>query len=615
MKIQALALVILTASAATAQDDVVTVEKWKVQLGDRPDWAASDFDDRDWPAGELPGGRAPGFRWYRSTIMIPPAWKDQPMALAFGPMGEAFEVYVEGVRVGRFGVLDPIPVSTFVHHLSFDLPPQSGATGTLHIAVRRWMGRAIPYFQTLTTTGRGNFDHVPRIGPARLVQTQERLHALEAEKSTALNRTQLLFGGLVGLLSLVLFAQRHDRREYLWLGLGLVLPAIAMAGIMLAVKLDLPVRSTIPALSVVIDWTSYSGLLMLMLHLCPRLRWLLGALVALFMAQGCYLAFTMIANQALPSAATILYANAITMAAQALTAILLWRNNRHGFALAASLLLVPVIKFLFWSRILHWHWRTYLWDGYYVDPDYVVMSIFAVTTLAILWLRSRAEQREQQTREQELAAGQRVQQLLLDSTGGTPGFHVERAYLPAREVGGDFYQLIPRPDGGLLAVVGDVSGKGLEAAMIGARLLGALDTLKALQPGQVLASLNEALQGRSRGFVTCCCALFSPDGTVKLANAGHLAPYMDGTEVETEAGLPLGLAEGAEYIESYVILGTKVITFLTDGIVEAENAHRELFGFERTREISSKSAGEIAEAAKAWGQTDDITVVTVRRNA
>jgi serine phosphatase RsbU (regulator of sigma subunit) len=103
------------------------------------------------------------------------------------------------------------------------------------------------------------------------------------------------------------------------------------------------------------------------------------------------------------------------------------------------------------------------------------------------------------------------------------------------------------------------------------------------------------------------------DGTVTIASAGHPAPYLEGREVETPPGLPLGLAAGQEYSEIRLPAGTGVVTLVTDGVVEAENAAGELFGFERTRAISGKSAGEIAAAAKAWGQNDDITVVTVRR--
>jgi serine phosphatase RsbU (regulator of sigma subunit) len=137
---------------------------------------------------------------------------------------------------------------------------------------------------------------------------------------------------------------------------------------------------------------------------------------------------------------------------------------------------------------------------------------------------------------------------------------------------------------------------------------------KSHSPGAILAALNDGLAGHTGGgFITCCCACFDADGTVTISNAGHPAPYGDGGELPLDAGLPLGVIAGVAYEES-VVPGER-FTFVSDGVVEAESEQRELFGFERTREISMKSAQEIAEAARAWGQTDDITVVTVRRKA
>ena len=144
--------------------------------------------------------------------------------------------------------------------------------------------------------------------------------------------------------------------------------------------------------------------------------------------------------------------------------------------------------------------------------------------------------------------------------------------------------------------------------------IGILRNEKSSSPAAILGALNEGLTGHTGGgFVTCCCARFDTDGTVTVASAGHPAPYADGRELEVATGLPLGIAPGVTYDESTTT--GHHFTFVSDGVVEAENAHRELFGFERTREISTKSAREIAEAAKAWGQNDDITVVTVRRSA
>jgi len=84
--------------------------------------------------------------------------------------------------------------------------------------------------------------------------------------------------------------------------------------------------------------------------------------------------------------------------------------------------------------------------------------------------------------------------------------------------------------------------------------------------------------------------------------------------LEVPAGLPLGITPDAEYVETTHVL-TGQLTLVSDGVVEAANASGELFGFDRTREISVKPAKEIAEAARAWGQNDDITVVTLRARA
>src|SRR5262249_22099576 len=96
--------------------------------------------------------------------------------------------------------------------------------------------------------------------------------------------------------------------------------------------------------------------------------------------------------------------------------------------------------------------------------------------------------------------------------------------------------------------------------------------------------------------------------------AGHPAPYRSGAEMELAAGLPLGLVPDADYTEaSFKPEAGEQITLVSDGVVEATDSKGELFGFERTRAISTKPAAEIASIARAFGQNDDITVVTMRR--
>jgi len=201
---------------------------------------------------------------------------------------------------------------------------------------------------------------------------------------------------------------------------------------------------------------------------------------------------------------------------------------------------------------------------------------------------------------------------------------LESAYLPVNGVGGDFFQVLPLKDDSLLLVVGDVSGKGLQAAMNSSTLVGALRNELSHEPSTVLEHLNHVLIGAvsSPGalpeldsapcFATCLCARIYPDGTLIIANAGHLGPYRDGREIELLPGLPLGVIADAQYEQTtYQLNSGDRLVFLSDGVVEAANAEGELFGFERTQQVSNESARYIAQTAKRFGQTDDITVVSL----
>jgi serine phosphatase RsbU (regulator of sigma subunit) len=243
---------------------------------------------------------------------------------------------------------------------------------------------------------------------------------------------------------------------------------------------------------------------------------------------------------------------------------------------------------------------------------------FLLAIGVVMFFRFTRVSREQARAAAELGAAREIQQRLVPpSLPELAGFHLEAAYLPAQEVGGDFYQVIAQQDRFTLIVVGDVSGKGLKAAMTGALAIGALRTLAAenLPPGPLLTRLNrQMLATQESGFITCLCLRISSQGSVAMANAGHISPYWRGEEIELESGLPLGLAADAEYSEAVLQLGPgDTLTMLSDGVVEAMNAQHQLFGFERTRSISAHSAHDIAAAAQAFGQEDDITVLTVER--
>jgi serine phosphatase RsbU (regulator of sigma subunit) len=247
-----------------------------------------------------------------------------------------------------------------------------------------------------------------------------------------------------------------------------------------------------------------------------------------------------------------------------------------------------------------------------------ILSTISLTVIMIM--RSTRTTRQQAYMEAEIAAAREVQQVILPESGATfPGFKVESMYEPAQQVGGDFYQILSTPDGGMLVVIGDVAGKGLPAAMLVSVLVGATRGVAEYtsDPAELLANLNERLVGRAGGaFSTALVARISVNGDLVIANAGHLPPYLDGVEVTLPGALPLGVQSGARYetVAFKLPLGSR-LTFYSDGIVEAQNAQGEMFGFERSGEISTQPVSDIVKAAKEFGQQDDMTVVAIARDA
>jgi serine phosphatase RsbU (regulator of sigma subunit) len=246
--------------------------------------------------------------------------------------------------------------------------------------------------------------------------------------------------------------------------------------------------------------------------------------------------------------------------------------------------------------------------------------IFLLAMVVFLVLRFTRARRHEAWLAGEFEAARQIQQVLLpDKLDQCPGFTVECIYQPADQVGGDFFQQIADGQGGMLLVVGDVSGKGLPAAMLVSVLVGVIraEAAHGTDPAALLLSLNDHLMSRSHsGFTTCLAAHISADGHLRVANAGHLPPYLNGEEIGIPGSLPLGILAQQRYetISLRMSPGDR-LTFVSDGVVEAQTQSKstpgELFGFDRTRELSRQPAASIAEAAHAFGQLDDITVVTV----
>jgi serine phosphatase RsbU (regulator of sigma subunit) len=311
-----------------------------------------------------------------------------------------------------------------------------------------------------------------------------------------------------------------------------------------------------------------------------------------------------------------------------------WRRGNRE----AGILLIPIVLLSLYIyaeislgmffQIPAWHDFALrglnLIDRFPAGPIALSLNSFSgmLSTVAlalIMLIRSTRMSRRQAILESELAAAQQVQQVLLPEQMETvPGFAVETIYQPAQQVGGDFFQILPVGEGGLLVVVGDVAGKGLPAAMLVSVLVGAIRGVAdyTSAPAELLASLNERLVGRGGGsFSTALVAHIAASGAVTIANAGHLSPYLDGREVDLPGALPLGVMSGAIYetSEFYLAPGSRV-TFYSDGVIEAQNQLGELFGFERAQAISTQPAAAIVDAATQFGQEDDITVVTITRD-
>jgi serine phosphatase RsbU (regulator of sigma subunit) len=234
----------------------------------------------------------------------------------------------------------------------------------------------------------------------------------------------------------------------------------------------------------------------------------------------------------------------------------------------------------------------------------------------IIFVRFLRIHRDQERVTSELSAARSVQELMIPHEKlATPGFEVDSIYSPANEVGGDFFHVQSTGDGGLLVVIGDVAGKGLKAAMNVSMLMGALRRTPERSPAKILESLNRVLTG-SESFTTCQAAWFGANGELVLANAGHLPPYLNSQEIVLPGALPLGVLPEVSYeeVRLYLHPGDRIL-LMSDGVVEARRPSGEIFGFDRVHNLSNQSAFYVAEAAKDFGQEDDITVLSIRRLA
>jgi phosphoserine phosphatase RsbU/P len=622
------------------REPVISLDgNWRFHPGDSPSsgssfaWAAPGFDDSDWallasskPWSEQGFPNMGGFGWYRFTVSVPAGDKGTDLLLA--PTVSSYEVYVDGKLVGRRGPFPPktMPSSEFNFH---QFPLTEGVwhpARSVKVALRMWHSPAWASY-----VGGGPMEPGHMAGDPTILQSERQHHQLQRNVKFVDAYSYSIITALVGIAILCLFLMRPAEREYFWFACLLLAQSadnVCWIGQQLYAWFPEPVYDLADAALVAVT-------------ICASLLFFSRVLD---MPSGRLGRIALVLAAISPPASVLYWPRLASPAASAsiqiacLLPAMLWilftlvRGAIRG-NLDARLLLLPTfldLGFYFADNLAIVLAQAGLTNlpsmrifevslplpPFTLQTGTVLHLVFLLALLVFLIRRFSLARRQEERMAGEFEAARQVQKVLLpDEKDQCPGFHVESIYRPADQVGGDFFQQISDGRGGLLIVVGDVSGKGLPAAMIVSVLVGAIraEASHGVGPADILASLNDRMMGRSHGgFVTCMAAHLDSDGLLTIANAGHLPPYVNGEEVAAPGSLPLGLVTGARYdVFTVQLAAGDRLTFVSDGVVEAQSRTGELLGFERTRELSVQSAEAIARAAQDFGQEDDITVVTI----
>ena len=610
-------IILLLATSAHAQV--------RYHFGDDPEWADPRFDDSSWPLASadklpIPPSSSDGMVWLRFRVPVPADASSLAvhMTRTTGACTPG-EVWVNGVHVGTQGRFPPSPAYDARCASSvFRLP--NGVAPNGQTAVVAWRGWFPPIFRTPLPYGPPQpFEF--EIGSPQLLRANEQLAADRARMALDLETFINLMEVLLGLGLFVLWWRTRASLTLLWFSLFILTwtscslfndtpevwqpdwsytrywAGVVYLSIPLSVASALFLRTAVNAPRWTIRGLVVIGILWPMLWFPPVLAVAPSLLMDSFGTLG-------LALFGVQQVGGVLIA--------------LWAAIRGGSetrALAMTFVLANAVSLLVDILMV---WPQYvLWRGNRLFTDNLTALSEIVVMCYLLVGRTLREWRKKEELDAEFEAAREMQERLVPHAITVPGFHIESAYHPARHVGGDFFRILPGANGSVLVVVGDVSGKGLSAAMTVAAIAGALDNEFSRDPAEVLTHLNRALLARkSGGFVTCCAVRAELSGDATIANAGHLVPYSGGVELTVDAELPLGITEDAVYRETRIKLAPdQILTFVSDGVVEAATLTGELFGFERTRAISGDTPENIARAAREFGQNDDITVVTVRRQS
>jgi hypothetical protein len=618
---------------------------WQFHPGDEAVWASPSFDDSHWeqltvdkPWGAQGYASASGFGWYRCHITITPVPGAPPdLALLIPAVDDVYELYWNGVFVGHNGNFPPHPL-WYVSQ-----PPQTFGLGRVAsgvLAVRVWKAP----LASNDPAAIGGFEAMPALGSPLGIA------ALKAAIDYQWLRSHQFEFGLDSLYVLVallsLLAWLRDRKQWLlfWMGGYTLIPLVRvlLVGLRLPWPNDIAEGLLQPAIMFQDVSLWFVLLWLLKLYENPGLTrftrnaaiifavaFSLDGLVAFAWGSVRWGGPLQMADAFLTATFTILEIIPLVLVAAAVVERKRLEAERWVVATCAFLAEMNyVLRNLFgqFKRLTHWTLDErmsaplFTMNGNAISAQILFNTLLLFSIIYAVYRYSIEERRRQGAIEQEFKNARELQQVLVpDSQLEIPGFALTSAYRPDQEVGGDFFQIVPLEGGSTLVILGDVSGKGLKAAMAVSMIVGAVRTLaeSTFRPAEILAGLNRRLHGRLQGgFATCVALRLDPDGHCILASAGHPAPFLNGQEIGLPGALPLGVTLTAVYAESAFSLQTgDHFALYTDGLLEARNQTGEIYGFDRLRTLLSThpEATQATEAAVAFGQDDDITVLTFTR--
>ena len=614
---------------------------WRFHTGDDLAWAQPGFDDSSWEQlrGDTTWGAQThpayvGFAWYRKKIDVEAV--GGPLTILMPPVDDTYELYWNGEKIGASGKVPPhAHWNAFPRPATFPLPSSSGV-----LAVRVWM----PMLGSADPVTLGGFENAPRIGDATYLELQKNVKVMAAQRAALPTLISSCLMIVSGFISLLLFLRERTRSLYFWLAIYLttigasVLRRIVASGDIGYLSDQLYLQFFDFAASVSL-WAVLLSLFGMDRERSWR-RWTLGLAGVYFVAIVVDI-FTLFVWENGGKAAV--WTDALSTAVYSVAPLYIVAIVVGGLRRRSQIDLWPLASILVFEglwvfalqivgqgvQITHWNNAfAYMFNVGFSLGEYrfgmrAILETLSFVALVFTVAREQYVERRRQARmEMEVRSAREVQQVLVPETvPPVPGFAIDSVYKPAAELGGDFFQVIALPDTSTLIVVGDVSGKGLKAGMTVSLIVGSLRTLAdyTQQPAEILEGLNRRLFGRVQdGFATCVVLRLETNGEATIANAGHLAPFRDGEELPLRGSLPLGISPDTVYEDLvFRLQEAETLTLYTDGIIEARNATRELFGFERIQRLAQdkKSAEQIVEAACAFGQEDDITVLSIRRLA